>query len=243
MAPSDERRRAELVAALGSVRSRIAEACQGAGRDAQSVTMIAVTKTYPASDVAALAELGVTDVGESRDQQARAKVAELAGSPYPGLELRWHLIGRLQTNKARSVVSYAHAVHSVDRSELATALADAAARADRAHPLAVFIQVSLDGDPDRGGVIADGVAALAEWVATRSELALAGVMAVAPRAAEPDAAFTALREVSVQLQREHPQADAISAGMSADLEAAIRNGSTHVRVGTALLGRRPTVFG
>lgn len=243
MTLADEVRRAELVAALGSVRSRIAQACQSAGREAQSVTMIAVTKTYPASDIATLAQLGVTDVGESRDQQARAKVAELAGPPYPPVELRWHLVGQLQTNKARSVVSYAHAVHSLDRPELATALADAAARIERPDPLAVFVQVSLDGDPSRGGVVADGVATLAETVAGRTELTLAGVMAVAPLAAEPDVAFAALHQVSVQMQREHPHAVAISAGMSADLEAAIRNGSTHVRVGSALLGRRSTVFG
>lgn len=239
-APDDGQRRADLVTALGAVRARIADACVAAGRDPLAVTLIAVTKTYPAADIATLARLGVLDVGESRDQEARAKIAELAelaepaSSPVP---IRWHVVGRLQTNKARSVVSYAHAVHSVDRRKLARSLAEAAAD-QRADPLEVFVQVSLDDDPDRGGVAESGLAALAESVASRAELRLRGLMAVPPIGADPDAAFARLAELSIRLRSEHPAADAISAGMSDDLEAAIRNGSTHVRVGSALLGRR-----
>jgi hypothetical protein len=238
----DERRRAELVTAIGAVRSRIARACEAAGRDARSVSLVAVTKTYPASDVAALVRIGIQDVGESRDQEAAAKVAEtatlLGGAPAP----TWHFVGRLQSRKCRSVASYAGFVHSLDRAELVPRLADGVGSAGRA-PLSVFIQVSLDGDPDRGGVALDAVADLADVVAARPELVLRGVMAVPPVGTEPDREFARLAGVSARLRERHPQADAISAGMSHDLEAAVKHGSTHVRVGTALLGRREPVFG
>lgn len=232
---------AELVTALGAVRARIAAACAQVRRDPREVTLIAVTKTRPASDVAALARLGVLDIGESKDQDARAKIAELTGPSYPPAELRWHLVGRLQTNKARSVASYAYAVHSVDRVKLVRALADAAGQ--RPAPLDAFVQVSLDQDPGRGGVAPDGVPRLADAVAERPELRLRGVMAVPPRGSNADTEFARLAEISEQLRSSHPGASAISAGMSDDLEAAVRHGATHVRVGTALLGRRPPVFG
>ncbi|MBE7188803.1 YggS family pyridoxal phosphate-dependent enzyme [Jatrophihabitans endophyticus] len=233
------RRQAELVTRLGAVRARIGAACDAAGTDMSTVTLIAVTKNHAVDDIATLARLSVFDIGESKDQEARAKLAELdetARSP-----LRWHLVGRLQTNKVNSVVTYAHAVHSVDRPKLARALADAAAER-RSTPLEVFCQVSLDGDPDRGGVLEADLPALADLVAGRDELVLRGVMAVAPMDAEPDAAFEQLARISARLRREHPDADAISAGMSGDLEAAVRQGSTHVRVGSALLGRRDQIF-
>lgn len=236
----DERRRAELVTALGAVRARIADACAVAGRDPRELTLVAITKTFPATDVAALAMIGVTDVGENKDQEARAKVKELAG--HPELSLRWHLVGRVQTNKANSVVSYAHAVHSVDRPKLVHALADAVARA-RPEPLEVFLQVSMDGDPDRGGVAIDRLPELADLVAGCPELVLRGVMTVLPLDVAPDDGYARLAELSGRLRADHPQAVAISAGMSGDLEAAVRNGSTHVRVGTALLGRREQVLG
>jgi pyridoxal phosphate enzyme (YggS family) len=243
----DDTRRADLVTALGAVRARIADACTAAGRDAGSVTLVAVTKTYPASDVLILTELGLLDIGESRDQEAAAKVGAVetalrelpdADRPRPN----WHFVGRLQSRKCRSVAAYAAAVHSVDRPQLVRRLADAV-DLDVRRRLDVFVQVSLDGDPDRGGVLPEGVAALAEAVGAREELRLCGVMAVAPLGADPDPAFAELAAVSQQLQSDHPHADAISAGMSDDLEAALRHGSTHVRVGTALLGRRPPVFG
>jgi PLP dependent protein len=244
----DDRRRAELVGALGVVRHRISDACAAAGRDPHSVTMIAVTKTYPVSDIRTLATLGVGDFGESRDQEARAKIAELRASGGPGepgstAQRRWHLVGRLQTNKARNVVGYAQAVHSVDRVELAEALADAARRAQRPTALEVFVQISLDGDPTRGGIAVDDVEALAATVGARPELALRGVMAVAPQAMPPAAAFAELARLSERVRAEHPGADAISAGMSGDLEAAVAHGATHVRIGTALLGRRTELFG
>lgn len=237
--PDDERRRAELVTALGAVRSRIAEACAAAGRDQREVTLVAVTKTFPATDIATLAGLGVVDIGENKDQEARAKIEQLVDKP---LGIRWHMIGRLQSNKARSVASYAHAVHTVDRPKLVRALAQAVAD-QRPESLDVFIQVSMDGDPERGGIVIDRVAELADAVASRSELRLCGVMTVLPIDADPDAGYARLAEVSAMLRAQHPSAAAISAGMSHDFDAAVRHGSTHIRVGTALLGRREPVLG
>lgn len=233
--PDDSARRAALVAALAEIRRAIHDAATAAGRDPRSVTLVAVTKTFPASDAAILVELGVLDLGESRDQEARPKALEV---PEP----RWHFVGRLQTNKCRSVASYASAVHTIDRVAVADALAAGVQRAERA-PLRALIQVSIDGDPTRGGTPAAEVPAFAEHIAAIPELVLSGVMAVAPRDSVPDEAFDALAVVAAQLRADHPDATWISAGMSADLAAAIKNGATHVRVGTALLGRREPVVG
>ncbi len=228
-------RRAELISALAEVRRTIHDAATSAGRDPDSITLVAVTKTFPVSDAAILVDLGVSDLGESRDQEARAKAAQL---PEP----RWHFVGQLQTNKCRSVAGYASVVHAVDRAAVADALAAGVSRADRP-PLRVLIQVSLDGDPARGGVPASEVLHLAEHIAGNPQLVLCGVMAIAPREAAPDAAFGALAETAARLRAEHPDADWISAGMSGDLVEAITNGATHVRVGSALLGRRAPVVG
>lgn len=244
MNPHGSERDAEIVTALGAVRSRIATACRDVGRSPQSVTLVAVTKTRPAADVALLARLGVHDIGENKDQEATAKIADLADVADPSLaaQLRWHMVGRLQTNKAKSVAAYAHAVHSLDRPKLARALADAAA-GRRQGPLDVFVQVSLDGDPDRGGVVPDALRALADDVAGRPELRLRGLMAVPPIGADADASFAHLAELAALVRTDHPQADALSAGMSGDFEAAVRHGATHVRVGSALLGRREPNLG
>ncbi|MEH1169381.1 YggS family pyridoxal phosphate-dependent enzyme [Micromonospora sp. CPCC 205539] len=235
-------RRAELAAGLALVEARIADACTEAGRDRAEVTMIAVTKTYPASDVVALAGLGVTDMGENRDQEAAGKATEVSAA---GVHPCWHFIGQLQRNKARSVVRYADVVHSVDSVRLARALATAAA--DRERPLAALLQVSIDGDPARGGALPGsaepdvGLGPVAEAVAGAPALRLAGLMAVAPLGWEPERAFSRLAEVAEEFRAVHPGATALSAGMSGDLEFAIRYGATHVRVGSALLGMRPTL--
>src|SRR5664279_5532601 len=200
-------RRAELSTALGSVRSRIADACRAAGRDEDTVTLIAVTKTYPAEDVASLVRLGVLDVGESTDQQASAKVgataALLAAQPDGSVAPRWHFVGQLQRRKARSVAGYAFAVHSLDRLALVPLLASARQRAERA-PLEVFVQLSLDGDPARGGVSVEGMTPLADAVAASEGLRLRGVMAIAPIDADPDAAFGLLAEAAARLRASHP---------------------------------------
>lgn len=223
-------RRAELAGNLAAVERRLADACAAAGRARDEVTLVAVTKTWPAADVALLRDLGVRDVGEARDQEAAPKAQRVTG-------VRWHLVGRLQRNKARSVATYADVVHAVDRVALVDALSDGARRAGR--KLAVFVQVSLDGDPARGGAHPADVPALAAAVAAADGLVLRGVMAVAPRGADPEPAFAHLADVAARLRSDHPDARWVSAGMSGDLEAAVAHGATHVRVGTALLGHRP----
>jgi len=195
--------------------------------------LVAVSKTRPASDVAVLRDLGLRDFGESRDQEAAPKAAEVTG-------VRWHFVGRLQSNKAARVVRYVDVVHSVDRSGLVAALAGAAARADRR--LDVLLQVSLDGDPARAGAPVEQVPALADEVAAAASLRLAGVMAVPPLDADPAAAFDVLAAVAARLRADHPTATGISAGMSSDLEQAVAAGATMVRVGTALFGSRPPLL-
>ena len=234
-------RRAEIAENLQQVRARIDAACRAAGRAGDEVSLIAVTKFFPVTDAIHLVELGVADLGENRDQEASAKAAEFAArSDRP---VRWHFIGQLQTNKARSVVRYADLVHSVDRPQLAEALARAAERAGRV--LTVLVQLSLDQPATgagRGGSAEADLLRLADRVAELPSLRLAGVMAVAPLGADPEPAFARLAAAATALRAAHPDARLISAGMSDDLEAAIRHGSTHVRVGTALLGRRATHF-
>ncbi|WFE67028.1 YggS family pyridoxal phosphate-dependent enzyme [Micromonospora sp. WMMD714] len=241
--PSGPDRRAELAAGLAAVRTRITGACAAAGRDPAGVTMIAVTKTYPAGDAVALAGLGVVDLGENRDQEAAPKAAEVAAA---GVTARWHFIGQLQRNKARSVVRYADVVHSVDSARLARALATAA-ESGRDRPLETLVQVSIDGDPARGGALPGstdpdrGLDPVAEVLAGAGALRLAGLMAVAPLGWEPERAFARLAEVAAAFRARHPAATALSAGMSGDLEVAIGYGATHVRVGSALLGMRSTL--
>jgi pyridoxal phosphate enzyme (YggS family) len=243
MTEPDEHRRAELVGSLAFVRSRISAACEDVGRDQHSVTLVAVTKTYPAVDVLTLARLGVYDIGESRDQEASSKVEQIAqAAPDVAAGLRWHFVGRLQSRKCRSIATYASAVHSLDRAELADKLADGVDRAERDR-LDVFVQLSIDGDPERGGAPADRLREVADAVAAHEHLRLRGIMAVPPMDADPDEAFAAVAEASLRMRTDHPDAVAISAGMSDDLVEAIRHGSTHVRVGTALLGRRDPTFG
>ncbi|MFF5083120.1 YggS family pyridoxal phosphate-dependent enzyme [Actinoplanes sp. NPDC000266] len=226
-------RRAELSAALDEVRGRIARACVAAGRPEDAAHLIAVTKTYPASDVVLLAGLGVTDVGENRDQEAAAKAVSVAEA---GATPRWHFIGQLQRNKARSVASYADVVQSVDSVRLASALDRAAL--DRDAPLEALVQVSIDGDPSRGGAAGDDIWRVSDSIASSTSLRLGGVMAVAPMDWDPDRAFEQLKSISDRLIASHPDSKMISAGMSGDLEAAVRHGATHVRIGTSLLGMR-----
>lgn len=237
-------RRAEIEAGLGAVHDRVETACHAVGRDPAEVTIVVVTKFFPVQDVRILAELGVRDVGENRDQEARLK---LTSPTLDGVALTRHFIGQLQTNKAGSVASYADVVHTVDRDRLATALGRAAAGHGRT--VQALVQVSLDpeaaDDPDRpagrGGVAPAAARALADLVAAQDHLELAGVMGVAPLGGDPDAAFERLLEVAVAVRTDHPEAAWVSAGMSGDLEAAVRHGATHLRVGSAILGSRPAL--
>jgi pyridoxal phosphate enzyme (YggS family) len=217
------------------VRRRIAAACEAAGRPIDDVAVIAITKTFPASDVVLLEELGVTDVGENRDQEAAPKVAAVASMGSP-TRLRWHFVGALQTNKCASVVTYASLIHSVDRLRLVDALGHAAGQS----LVRCLVQVDLDdvSRPGRAGARPGEVAAIADAIAADSRLELAGVMAVAPLNADPDSAFGKLAEIADTVRQRYPNATVISAGMSGDLEQAVVNGATHLRVGSALLGAR-----
>ncbi|MER5614403.1 YggS family pyridoxal phosphate-dependent enzyme [Streptomyces sp. NPDC002215] len=233
-------RKDQLAENLARVEERIVSACSAAGREREEVTLVVVTKTYPASDVRILHELGVRHVAENRDQDAAPKAAECAD-----LSLTWHFVGQLQTNKVRSVASYADVVQSVDRVRLVTALSAAAEREGR--ELGCLIQVALDAESgergDRGGVAPDGIEELAAAVESAPGLRLGGLMTVAPLAGpyagRQRAAFDRLMEFSSRLRGNHPAANMVSAGMSADLEDAVAAGATHVRVGTAVLGVRP----
>lgn len=226
-------RESEIAANLEAVRARIVAACVASDRSADEVRLVAVTKTWPPEDIDILAELGVRDVGENRDQDAAAKSLLRP-------DLRWHFLGGIQTNKARRIAAYASVVHSLDRDALVPQLSRGATEAERT--LDVLIQVSIDGDPTRGGAQAADVVALADAVAEAEALRPAGVMAVAPLDWEPARAFEQLWQVSMQLVAAHPGATEVSAGMSGDLETAIAHGSTMVRVGSALFGvRKPDV--
>ncbi|MFF3510586.1 YggS family pyridoxal phosphate-dependent enzyme [Streptomyces sp. NPDC002573] len=233
-------RKQQISANLAKVEERIAAACRAAGRKREEVTLIVVTKTYPADDVRILSELGVRDVAENRDQDAAPKAAACSDLP-----LTWHFVGQLQTNKVRSVVGYAGLVQSVDRSRLVTALSKEAVRVGR--EIGCLLQVALDADEggrgERGGVAPQGIEELGDLVAEAPGLRLDGLMTVAPLTGEyagrQQAAFERLMDLSTDLRRAHPAATMVSAGMSADLEQAVAAGATHVRVGTAVLGVRP----
>jgi pyridoxal phosphate enzyme (YggS family) len=235
----------ELRDALERIRARLARAAEAAGRDVETIELLPVTKFFPASDVAALYRLGCRSFGESRDQEATRKIEELRDiTDCPGI--RWHMIGRIQRNKARSIGEWAHTAHSVDNAKVVGALdrsaSDALERGARPEPLRVFLQVSLDGDESRGGVDVTATGRVDDLCAAIDDaagLSFVGLMAIPPLGADPDAAFARLAEEHHRVQERYPQRLDLSAGMSGDLEAAVRHGSTCVRVGTALLGARP----
>lgn len=233
-------RRDEVSAGLARVEERIASACRAAGRLRGDVQLIAVTKNFPGSDIEVLCELGVTDIGENRDQEASAKITALPHDVRQRLQV--HFIGQLQSNKAHSLATYVDTVHSIDRDKLVTALDRAAAAAGR--DIGALVQVSLGAGltvAGRGGIPLDGVVELANSVAAAPHLRLRGLMAVAPLGVDPGEAFAQLDRVARAIRAEHPEATWVSAGMSADLEAAVAHGATHLRVGSAILGSRPPV--
>jgi hypothetical protein len=226
----------ELDTQLSALKARIARACEAAGRSPDEVALTVVTKFFPASDVRILADLGVTDVGENRHQEAAAKAQECAD-----LGLRWHFIGGLQSNKAAAVATYADVVESVDRAKLVAGLQHGAD--ERGHPVDILLQVSLDppGAGHRSGVDLADLGALASAVEEAGALRLRGLMAVAPLGEDADRAFARLAEIRAEFVSAHPSATELSAGMSGDLEDAIRHGATRVRVGSAVLGPRPAL--
>lgn len=237
---SHQARRAELSANLDAVRERITNAAQAAGRAVDDVRLIVVTKFFPASDVLHLAELGVTDVGENRHQEAETKHAEVVAAGVANL--RWHYIGGLQSNKAGAVARWADVIQSVDRPKLVGPLDRGAGERFAERPADVLIQVSLDppGRDQRAGADPADLSTIADRIAAAEHLRLTGLMAVAPLGESPARAFARLAEIQADFLAEQPTATVLSAGMSGDLEAAIAAGATHVRVGSAVLGSRPT---
>ena len=239
---------AELTANLAAVRSRLARAAEAAGRVPTDVTLLPITKFFPAADVAILWRLGCRAFGESREQEAAAKIEEfdrILGAAGSG-QGRWHMVGQIQKNTAKRIAAWADTVHSVSKAKVVEALdkgaREALAEGRRRDPLRVFVQISLDGDTERGGVdIGDPAAVdrICAQVADAEALTLIGLMAVPPLGADPDTAFAALADEHRRIRTTHPGATELSAGMSDDLEAAVRHGSTCVRVGTALMGKRP----
>jgi pyridoxal phosphate enzyme (YggS family) len=248
--PSGGDRESELTLALAAVRSRLATAAEAVGRNVSEIELLPITKFFPAADVAILSRLGCRSVGESRDQEAAAKVAEVArlASDSGRTDLRnmhWHMVGRIQRNKARSLAGWAHTAHSIDSTRVVTALdrAVSAALAEnrRQDPLRVYVEVSLDGDAARGGVDITAPGAVDQVCAQIEEsksLELVGLMGIPPLDWDPEQAFDLLRSEHRRVLESHSNAVGLSAGMSSDFEIAVKHGSTCVRVGTALLGPR-----
>jgi len=238
-------RERELADSLSAVRSRVARAAEAAGRNAEEIELLPITKFFPATDVLILRRLGCLQFGESREQEASNKSAEV--NAVLGTEpIRWHMVGRIQRNKARSIAGWAYAAHSVDTAKVIAALDRAASQAleqgRRTEPLRVYLQLSLDGDESRGGVDVgrpDVIDELCAAVAVADGLEFVGLMAIPPLDADPDEAFARLREEKERVQKAYEQPLGLSAGMSSDLEIAVKHGSTCVRVGTALMGQRP----
>jgi PLP dependent protein len=236
----------ELARALAAMRSRLAAAAESAGRKVGEIELLPITKFFPATDVVILSRLGCRSVGESREQEASAKVVELARLSGPtSRAVLWHMVGQIQRNKARSLAGWAHTVHSVSSSQVVTALdravGAALAEGRRAHPLRVYVQISLDGDVSRGGVDVSAPGAVdqvCEQVEATQTLQLIGLMGIPPLDWDPDEAFARLQSEHRRVLESHPHATGLSAGMSADFEIAVKHGSTCVRVGTALLGPR-----
>lgn len=229
-------RREELAANLAAVRQRIEVATRAAGREPGSVDLVVVTKYFPASDVRILADLGVRRVGENRHQEALEKAHEC-----DDLGLEWHFIGSIQSNKAAAISGYADVVESVDRLKLVAPLDRGATESGR--QVECLVQVSLDppSASGRGGAAESEVAGIAAALEASAGLRFAGLMAVAPLGEPAAPAFARLQEIAERVRIDHPGARTLSAGMSGDLEEAVKYGATHVRVGSSVLGSRPLI--
>jgi pyridoxal phosphate enzyme (YggS family) len=216
----------EITQNLESVRARVASAATKAGRDPKEITLIAVTKTFPATDIKILYDLGVRDFGENRDQEGSAKFSELPG------DSTWHFQGQIQSNKLKSIATWADVIHSIDDVSHAKKLSSLCEGKE------IFIQVSLDNLPGRGGVNPEQLPGFLSEVSALNNLNFRGLMAVAPLGEEPSVAFIRLKALSELVVKTYPGACDISAGMSNDFEAAIIQGATHIRVGSQILGVR-----
>ena len=217
----------EIASNLTGVLDRVKGATQSCGRKYEEITLIAVTKTFPISDVHILASLDVHHYGENRDSDAAPKAAAVPGT--------WHFQGQIQSNKLKSIASWANVIHSLDEIRHIQALDKVAI-----HRIGVFLQVSLDGAQGRGGAATADLSALADSVLNSTHLDLMGLMAVAPLEESSDQAFEKLATIHDGFKAAYPMASSLSAGMSNDFESAITHGATHIRVGSSILGSRPT---
>ena len=221
-------RKDQILSNLESVKEKISAAAQAAGRAPSEITLIAVTKTYPASDVQILADLGVSNFGENRSDEGLEKSAAIAAT--------WHFQGQVQGRKLKDIASWATYIHSIDSADHITKLSRICAEKER--EISIFLQLSLDGAPDRGGVLADQLGQLANQVAADSNLHLAGLMCVPPVEYGFERAFGEIAKVHSAFKVGFPEAIGLSAGMSSDFEVAIAYGATHLRVGSEILGSR-----
>jgi pyridoxal phosphate enzyme (YggS family) len=216
----------EIASNLAIVQDKIEAAAKAAHRGIDEITLIAVTKTFPISDVHILASLNIDHYGENRDGDAAPKAAAVPGT--------WHFQGQIQSNKLKSIASWANVIHSLDEIRHIQALDKVTA--DR---IGVFLQVSLDGAQGRGGAQPLDLSELADAVMGSAHLDLMGLMAVAPLDVSSDEAFEKLATIHSDFKGSYPEAKYLSAGMSNDFESAIIHGATHIRVGSSILGSRP----
>jgi pyridoxal phosphate enzyme (YggS family) len=223
-----------LAERLAQAEQRISAAASSCGRTSDDIKLIVVTKNHPTQLVLDLLDLGARDFGENRDQEAAPKAAEVRS--VTDIEHRWHFIGQLQSNKVKSVVTYASSIHSLDRQSLLDALGKATL--ERSKPLDVFIQLNLTDDEGRGGIQPVNLLPFAENVLTHPGLNLVGVMGVAALDNNLERDFGAIRAASDNLKTLKQDAVLVSAGMSEDFETAIAYGATHLRIGSAITGKR-----
>ncbi len=225
----------ELAQRYAAIVERVAGAASEAGRDLADITVVVVTKNHPHQLVLDLLELGASDFGENRDQEAAQKAKQIAAESSE--QYRWHFIGQLQTNKVKSVLEYASFLHSLDRPSLLDELIKRTS--ERSTPLKVFVQVNLTEDQGRGGIQPPDLMGFAERVISASGLELVGLMGVGGLDVAPEAEFERLAGLSEKLRELAPGANKLSMGMSGDFEAAIAYGATHLRIGSAITGNRP----
>ncbi len=217
-------RKAEIARNLQEVKERIIGAAKSVNRDPNEIELIVVTKTFPISDIEILCELGETNFGENRDQEAGPKAEIISAT--------WHFQGQIQSNKIKSICQWADVIHSISSEKEILKFA----QSERKHQL--FLQVSLDGQVGRGGASPAELAQLADLVNESNNLELLGLMAVAPLGVEPMKAFADLAQINQGFAGQFPNSKFLSAGMSGDFEAAIKYGATHIRVGSSILGSR-----
>ena len=245
-----EERKAELSSRLDEVSRRITRAAESVGRDPKDIELLPVTKFHPYEDLQALADCGVTVVGENREQEARDKARRLGEN---GVGLHIDMIGQVQSKKTNHIARWAHRVHTVDRLKIVHGLDNGVKRAldagdrvssehENVDQLPVFIQWSADGDPSRGGAKENDLDSLADAINSSQYLTLEGLMVVPPRDDDSAQVFARASELSEAIRQKHGGRGGLSAGMSGDLENAIAAGSTVVRVGTAILGSRPVTL-